>query len=173
MSGLADAHLLRQVISHEVAGDPDLEGNPSLVCNADSPNSLHLAVMTGPFLGLILSGDKSIESRFHRVRQAPLFAAAPGDVVAFKQSGGPVSAIGVIADASFVNTAEVPLERLREEVQHELAATEDDFWAARAQARWVSLLALTRIREIPPIAISKRDRRGWIRYQPTCQICSV
>jgi hypothetical protein len=167
----ADAHLLRHHIRRELADDDHLALNSGLICNANSATSLHLAVMTGPFLKLIISGHKSVESRFHRVRQAPLFAANAGDIIAFKQSGGPVSAIAIIADSNFVSTLEVPLEKLRSEIQHDLAATDDAFWEARSRSRWVSLLALSRVREIEPIEITKRDRRGWIRYQATCRIC--
>lgn len=149
-----------------------LADSPALSCNGSAADAhLHLAVMTGPFLDLVIMGAKVMESRFHRVRQAPLFAAAPGDVIAFKQASGPVRAIAVVSDVEFVDLRRTPIESVRNRYQEDLAATDDDFWSSRADAKWASLLSLGQVRRISPVSISKRDRRAWIRYSRQCETC--
>src|SRR2546423_2885042 len=53
----------------------------------------HLAVLTMPYLEKIVAGQKTIESRFSRVRMPPFNKVGPGDVVFLKEVGGPVHAI--------------------------------------------------------------------------------
>ena len=168
-----DAHQLREHVRAEVGRDEPLRSCPALTCNSGATSAhLHLAVMTGPYLELVLSGDKTIESRFHRVRQAPLFTAAAGDIVVFKQSGGPVSALAVLSAVQFLDVEQTPLGEIRRRFQCDLAATSDEFWAARTRARWVSLLTLSSVRELAPLRLHKRDRRAWVRYGTTCETCA-
>lgn len=167
-----DAHLLRTHLRHQLQERSTLADSPALSCNAsDQGAHLHLAVMAGPFLDLVLQGAKVVESRFHRVKQAPLFLAATGDVIAFKQASGPVRAIALVSDVEFVDLRRTPIERVRDRFQEDLAATDDDFWASRADAKWASLLSLDQVQEISPVPLSKRDRRAWIRYPRNCAKC--
>ena len=170
----ADAHLLRGYLRNQLQERSTLADSPALCCNAVGEGArLHLAVMSGPFLDLVVAGAKVVESRFHRVRQAPLFSAASGDLIAFKQASGPVRAIALVSDVEFVDLRRIPIQRVRDQFQKDLAATDDDFWSSRADAKWVSLLSLDHVREISPVLLSKRDRRGWIRYPQHCFTCGA
>lgn len=121
--------------------------------------------MTGPYLARILTGEKPVESRFHRVRQAPLYTVHRDDVVVFKQAGMPVTAAAVVTDATFLEVkASSDLHRIRNAWASQIGAEDDDFWAARALARWVSLLRLRHPVSVAPLRLSKRDRRGWVSY---------
>src|SRR5437867_4139305 len=55
--------------------------------------SLHLAVLLEPYLGYVLEGRKTVESRFSAVRCPPYRRVQSGDVVLLKSSGGPVEGI--------------------------------------------------------------------------------
>lgn len=171
-SALADAHLLRSHLRRQLDYGSSLAQSPALSCLTDNGPDLHLAVMSGPYLDYVLSGAKVVESRFHRVRQAPLFSAKIGDIIAFKDAGGPVRAMAVVSAAEFVDLNRISLESVRMRFQSAISATHDEFWLARANAKWVSLLSLEQVRPIAPVAISKRDRRAWIRYAPVCPICT-
>lgn len=48
----------------------------------------HLAIFTQSYLNLILSGKKTIESRFSVDKRAPYNKVSTGDIVIIKQSGG-------------------------------------------------------------------------------------
>jgi hypothetical protein len=120
--------------------------------------------MTGPFLNLIVAGRKTVESRFHRQRRTPLFSAKPGDVVIFRQSGRPASVAAVLGDTYYLEIAEFGIDQIRATWAPRIGCDDDDFWAARSDARWVSLLLLDSVFSIPPQPLYKRDRQAWVSY---------
>lgn len=63
-----------------VAGDCFWEDHlRELINNDTSPAGLHLAVFVEPYLGYILEGKKTVESRFGMRRSAPYGQVAAGD----------------------------------------------------------------------------------------------
>ncbi len=62
----------------------------------------HLAILSkGKLLAKILSGEKTIESRWYRSRKAPYMGIAEGDSVYFKESGSPVTARAKVSKVLF------------------------------------------------------------------------
>ncbi len=61
----------------------------------------HLAIVRQPFFGMILSGEKSIESRWYRSRKAPFGNIRAGETVYLKEPGKPVSAKCEVEKALF------------------------------------------------------------------------
>jgi len=120
--------------------------------------------MTGPFLNMILTGLKTVESRFHRQRRAPLHVAEPGHVIVFRQSGKPATAAAVIGDAVYLDLHQVPIRSVRERWAHRIGCDDDEFWADRADCRWASLLSLDAVYALPAQPLTKQDRRAWVHY---------
>ncbi len=56
----------------------------------------HLAILTKRFMDKILTGEKTIESRWSKDRRSPFERANPGDTVYFKYSCGPIAARAII-----------------------------------------------------------------------------
>ena len=162
----ADGHVLRTALR----SDPELASHPALTDHTSTqPGAgLHLAVMTGPYLNRIVDGTKTVESRFHRIRNAPLNRVSAGDLVVFKPSGLAVSHVARVCDATYIDVVHTPLEVVRATWQDRIADTTDRFWSARANARWVSLIEIDWVRQTPSVVLQKRDRRGWISYDPCC-----
>jgi ASC-1-like (ASCH) protein len=130
----------------------------------DYSGGLHLAVMTGPFLNLIVTGRKTVESRFHRQRRTPLFTAKPGDVVVFRQSGRPANVAAILGATHYLDIAEVGINTIRASWATRIGVDNDEFWADRADARWASLLELDSVFSIPLQSLHKRDRSAWVTY---------
>jgi len=63
----------------------------------------HLAILSkeNNFLGKILTGEKTIESRWYVNRKSPFKTIAPDDTVYFKESGEPVVAKATVASVMF------------------------------------------------------------------------
>ena len=60
----------------------------------DTPSfAVHLAVLIEPYLGYILEGRKTVESRFSSKRIPPFNSVDGGDVVLLKRSSGPIVGI--------------------------------------------------------------------------------
>jgi len=136
----------------------------SATSNGTYTGGLHLAVMTGPYLELIRTGTKTVESRFHRQRRSPLFTAESGDVVVFRQSGKPADVAAVLDAAVYLDLCEHDIGTVRSTWAGRIGCDDDDFWRARADARWASLLTLGALVSFAPVTLHKRDRQGWVTY---------
>jgi hypothetical protein len=136
---------------------------PTLGRVAAGEVSLHLAVLVDPFLGWLLDGSKTVESRFSRVRCAPYGGLAEGDVIAVKRTGGPV--VGAF-QAGLVSSFQLTPSRvtdLRERFAAQIHALDDEFWDQRADCAYATLVQVTSVRAVPALPFPKKDRRGWVR----------
>lgn len=138
----------------------------------DGEVSLHLAVLVEPFLGWLLDGSKTIESRFSRVRCAPYGALAEGDVVAVKKTGGAVTGAFQAGQVSSWQLTPSRVTDLRERFAAQIRALDDEFWDQRLDCSYATLVQVSNVRTVPGLLFPKKDRRGWVRLtqpypQPT------
>ena len=123
----------------------------------------HLAVMVEPYLARVLAGEKTIESRFARVRAAPYGCVTPGDTIWLKRSGGPIVGIALAADVrqySYLTPERVDalLERYGAALR-----LDGDFATRVRSCRYATLIWLVEVRAFDmPIRYRRRDRRGWV-----------
>lgn len=158
--------LAPEVLRAAVQGDPFWEDQIRLVtAPADRPVALHLAILVNPYLQLVLDGQKTIESRFSINRRAPYAKVQQGDVVLFKQSGGPILGIGAVEESLFYQLTPETLQKIRTKFAQELCVDDPAFWANRASAAFATLLRLQHVRSISPITYTKRDQRAWVILQ--------
>lgn len=125
---------------------------------------VHLAVFVEPYLGAILEGRKTIESRFALHRCAPYGTVEAGDVILLKRSGGPVVAVARAGRPDFFQLRPGDLEQIRLEHAKELFALDDEFWECRSEKRYATLIGLEDTLRVADMAVDKRDRRGWVSY---------
>src|SRR4051794_23702908 len=84
--------------------------------------SLHLAVFVEPYLDYVLSGRKTIESRFSVVRCPPYRRVQPGDAVLLKASGGPVVGLCQVRQTWFYRLDPDSWQFIRKEFTEALCA---------------------------------------------------
>lgn len=123
----------------------------------------HIVIMREPYLARVLSGEKTIESRFLRVRAAPFDRIAPGELLLLKQVGGPIVATATAAAVrQFAGLTPARVLELVDAFRDDLRLDAD--FAARAQsARYAVLIWLADVRRLAlPRPYAKRDRRGWV-----------
>ncbi len=143
---------------------------PALRSLAAGLTSLHLALLTEPFLSLLINGTKTIESRFSRVRCAPYGCLARGDVIAVKKTGGPVLGAFIAGPVTSHQLTPARVTELRERFATPLCASDDGFWDQRSGCAYVTLVAVEHVRCLPEITFPKKDRRGWVQLtQPLTQ----
>jgi hypothetical protein len=136
----------------------------SYLSDAASPSSpvgLHLAVFSEPYLSLVLSGEKTIESRFSRKRCAPYGEVYRGDIVLIKQVAGPIRGVVLARRAWCYDLATEPLERIKHQFGARICA-DDAFWAEREDALYATFIELDVAASVAAVRCDKRDRRGWI-----------
>jgi hypothetical protein len=132
---------------------------------------VHLAVFTGHFLEAILDGSKKIESRFGVTRRTPFEKVQRGDIILLKRAGGPVVGLALAGDTLYCVLTPDVLRELRDRFAIQLCAENDEFWAARADKRFASLIEIDDRVKIANMAVEKHDRCGWVTYMESRQSC--
>jgi hypothetical protein len=123
---------------------------------------IHVAIFIEPYLSYVLSGRKTVESRFGMRRYAPYGKASRGDVIFLKRSSGPILGICEVEDIWFYHLDLASWQSIQKTFTEALCAQGPDFWRARSHASFATLMSITAIRPLPPIKYAKRDRRGWV-----------
>lgn len=126
------------------------------------PIGIHLAVCVEPFLGYVLDGTKTIESRFSVNRCPPFGKVGVGDAVILKESGGPVVGLARVRTVWPYELDESSWHTIREQFAQALCAQDPDFWEGRRGAAYATLMAIHHVLKVGPIEWEKKDRRGWV-----------
>jgi hypothetical protein len=127
---------------------------------------VHLAIFHEPFLSLLLAGRKTVESRFSVNRVAPFGAVSREDLILLKRSTGPIVGIALAGDPGFYELDPASWATIRRRFATAICAPDNAFWAARARARYATLIPIKAALALAPFPIVKRDRRGWVLLPP-------
>ena len=137
----------------------------------------HLAIFTQPFLDLIFSGEKTIESRFSKNKIAPFGKVKTGDKVIIKESGGLVYGEFIAGEVTylseyfgFMNPKEINVVgeiSLAKKYDKEICSNAvSDFWESRKSKKYATLIKITQLKKYktPRHCYEKnpKDRRSWI-----------
>ena len=125
-------------------------------------SAIHLAVFVEPYLQYVLEGTKTLESRFSKNRCAPYERVDAGDLLLLKRSGGPVTGVCRVARVWFYELNPTCRKQIRAKFAKQLCAQDDDFWEARRDAVYATIMEVADVRSIDPVPCNKRDRRGWV-----------
>jgi len=122
----------------------------------------HLVILKKPYIDVILTGRKGIESRFTKTRRVPFAGVHKGDVLLLKQSAGPVCATAVVAAVEhFDNLTPQKIHRLKQQY-NQLIRGDDAYWQSKLDCRFGLLIWLEDVRTIKPTRINKKDWRAWV-----------
>lgn len=127
---------------------------------------IHLAVMVEPYLSKICSGEKFIESRLTRVNIAPYQRADRGDIILFKLSGGPLTAVARVDQTRFEEFGPMRSPAALAEAFAFGLGYEPGYVESKAEARFASLLWLSHVRPIASVPFAKSGRQAWVTIQP-------
>jgi hypothetical protein len=125
---------------------------------------VHLAIFVEPYLTAVLEGKKTIESRFALTRRPPYECVQPNDYILLKKSGGPVTGLALAKSIKFYRLSPAILADIRRKFAKQLFALDEDFWDARADKLYATLIELEDPVAIEPFTVEKRDRQGWVTY---------
>jgi ASC-1-like (ASCH) protein len=125
----------------------------------------HLAILKKPYLDAVLNGQKTIESRLYKLKTAPVGNIAPGDIIIFKQSCGPIRAFAHAGRVMQVeNPTKAELTALYRKYDRYVMAGRNH-WLAKHPLRYALLIWLKRVTPVAPFDIDKTDRRSWVILQ--------
>lgn len=157
------------LIKKAIAGDAFWETYLAPLSEECFAFSVHLAIFVEPFLGYVLDGSKTVESRFSVKRCAPFGKVRQGDVLLLKRTGGPVVGLTHVRSVWSYHLDPSSWREIREEFAKALRAEDPEFWRNRRKASYATLMLIDHVRSIDPIAWKKADRRAWVVVQNAAQ----
>jgi hypothetical protein len=128
----------------------------------DRTRSIHLGVFVEPFLTYILQKRKTVESRFSVNRIAPYGTVCNGDLLVLKEVSGPVCGICTVHRVWHYQLTGNSIDDIRRTFAKRICADDPEFWESKSRANYVTLMMISTVRELRPIRIAKKDRRGWV-----------
>lgn len=137
----------------------------------------HLVILRPPYLDMILSGAKTVESRLSRRRHPAAARCQVGDWLYLKRVGGDVEGrASVVAIDRYADLDPARLRGLAEEWAGRVAATEAEDWYQRMKqdARHALFLTLADVQRftLPKSALPARLpwASAWICGQPSAEL---
>ncbi|MBI2338307.1 hypothetical protein HYU95_03950 [Candidatus Daviesbacteria bacterium] len=124
----------------------------------------HLAIFKGSAGEAILSGEKTIESRFSRAKTVPFGVVSSGDLVYIKPSGKEIIGEFRVKKVIFFDGLDLSdLSSLRNLYDKELNV-DKDYWEKNKNARYCTLIFIGDCTRFitSPVKIKKSDLRGWV-----------
>jgi hypothetical protein len=154
---MSPTHILQQI--SEAADAYEDWNHLELFAEHSTGAGIHIACMVEPFLEYILEGRKTIESRFSKPLIPPYRSISAGDFVLLK--AGPIVASFRASTVEFVELTHGRIRQLAEDHSGAICADEE-FWTARADKNYATLIGVCDVRRLTPIKVDKQDRRGWV-----------
>ena len=122
----------------------------------------HLAILKKQYMDLILTGEKTVESRFTKTRRAPFGGIKAGDRIFLKLSSGPVVATAFARKVIFKDSlCPYQIEKIKQQYNQYILGS-DEFWDSVKKSRYATLVWLEKIEPIKPLKINKKDWRAWV-----------
>jgi len=123
----------------------------------------HIAILSHKtLLDKILAGQKTVESRFSRLKSLPFGQVASGDLIYFKVSGGPVLGKAQVAQVKeYDDLTPARVNELARRYEKELAISVD-FLARKLESKYATLIFLEQVESCEPWMYKQEGRAGWI-----------
>lgn len=124
----------------------------------------HLAIFKGEGAEKILSGKKTIESRFSKSKIAPFGVVSSGDLVYIKPSGGAIIGQFRVKKVIYFDGLDVEVIGEIREKYGEKIAVDEAYWKGKINAKYATLIFIGNSSRFitSPIKPQKRDLRGWM-----------
>lgn len=122
----------------------------------------HIAILRQPFFDMVLSGEKTIESRFSMNKIAPYGKVKVGDEILLKLTGKPVTAVTRVKAVKYYELTPELTEIIREEYGKEIGTDKFDDWQSTLEKRYCTLIWLDKVKKIDPIEVPRSNGAGWL-----------
>lgn len=124
----------------------------------------HLAIFKGEGAEKILSGKKTIESRFSNRKNPPYGVISAGDLVYIKPSGKDIIGQFRVKKVIFFDGLEVGDVGEIKEKYGKALAVDEEYWKGKEKASYGTLIFIGEVDPFltAPIKIPKKDLRGWV-----------
>lgn len=129
--------------------------------NADYGRA-HMAIMIEPYLSWVLSGKKTIESRFSQRRTAPYNKVKKRDIILLKKSGGDIMGVFEAGAVYYYDSLDpYSISALKNQYNERICGS-DEFWQSRQICKYASLIEINALFVLEPIKVKYKNRSSWI-----------
>ncbi len=122
----------------------------------------HIAILKQPFFDMVLSGEKTIESRWSMVKIAPYKKVSVGDKILLKETGKDVTATANVKKVQFYELTPEIVEDIRIKYGKQIGTDKFEDWKSTLQKKYCTLIWLDEVTPVAPIKVKRSNGAGWI-----------
>ena len=122
----------------------------------------HIAILKQPFFDMVLSGEKTIESRWSMVKVAPYKKVSVGDKILLKETGKDVTATANVRKVQFYELTPEIVEDIRIKYGKQIGTDKFEDWKSTLQKKYCTLIWLDEVTPVAPIKVKRSNGAGWI-----------
>ncbi len=122
----------------------------------------HIAILRQPFFNMVLSGEKTIESRWAMKKVAPYDKIKAGDIIWLKETGKDVTAKSIADKVKFYELTPDLVEDIRIKYGKEIGTDKFENWESTLNKKYCTLIWLKNVEKIPPKKVKRSNGAGWL-----------
>ena len=111
---------------------------------------------------MIISGEKTIESRWSMNKCAPYKKVAVGDELLIKQMGKPVTLTAKVSNVMFFELTPKLVDELRVKYGKQIGTDKKEDWESALNKKYATLVWLKDVKEVDEIIVKRSNGAGWI-----------
>lgn len=121
----------------------------------------HIAILQKKWFNLILSGEKTIESRFSFNKIAPYGKVAVGDIIYLKETGKNITAKAKVKDVKFFELTPLSVEQIRINYGNAIGVSSVKAWENTKLKKFGTLIFLENVEKISEIKVDRSCGTAW------------
>ena len=125
----------------------------------------HIAILRQPFFDMVLSGEKTIESRWSMHKVAPYGKVGVGDEILLKETGKDVTATAIVKNVKYYELTPDKVEDIRIKYGKQIGTDKFEDWKSTRQKKYCTLIWLDEVKTISPFKVKRSNGAGWIVLQ--------
>lgn len=122
----------------------------------------HIVILKKPFFDMVLSGEKTIESRWSMNKIAPFNKVNVGDVLLLKQTGHDVTATAKVKAVKYFELTPNVAEKIKAKWNKEIGIYKFENWETYKNKKYCTLIWLEDVKTIKPLEVPRSNGAGWI-----------
>ena len=122
----------------------------------------HLAILRQPFLNMILSGEKTIESRWSMHKIAPYNKLSVGDEILLKETSKDVIATAKVKDFKYFELTPQIADEIKQKYGKEIGVYKFINWENYRNKKYCTLIWLENVEKVKPFKVKRSNGAGWI-----------
>ncbi len=122
----------------------------------------HIAILRQPFFDMVLSGEKTIESRWSMNKVAPYNKVKVGEIIYLKETGKDVTATAKVKQVRYYELTPERVEEISIKYGKEIVTDKFKDWQSTLHKKYCTLIWLEDVKKVEPIKVPRSNGAGWL-----------